>query len=581
MPSTRHSLALALRLLVVLAFTFGGLRLARAEGPAPGDDPRRAEARAHFERGVAHVDRSEWDAALVEFLESRKALATAKNTYNAAVCLRKVNRFDEALEMYEALLRDYPDISAEERKVAERERTQLETSVGGLELRGGVERGTVVVDGRERGTLPLAKPIRVGAGSHQIRVSADGYLPFEARVDVSGMQTVAIDVKLTALTAGGRLNVSEQTGKNLDVVVDNATVGKTPWEGVLAPGEHTVLLRGEGNVGTPPVRPNVTLGQVVTLNLLGEELAAAVKIEPTPAQATVSVDGIELGRGNWEGRLRPGTHKVSAMADGYLPLERAVVADKGKTTRVPVALARDPKALGIATSTFVLELGAGLPIGIVSGGSDLSASCTGTCSSGVPLGVRAVVHGAYETGSGFGAGLSAGYLLAFSSISDRDTVLRPRGRADNPGKADDSLRLSGLTLGAAAHYHGKGSWPLLFRLGAGVVLGQVADGRTGTFTNSLGEAYTVDAKTSSSATYLYVAPEVRLARTIAKNLEITFGVEVDVLAAIAKPTWNDATTILTSNRDRGDGLATFGEQSTAGSLLLFVSPSVGLRYELR
>jgi len=574
----RHPIALASRSLLLMVSLLG-VSPALADG-AP-EDPRRAEARAHFERGVAHVDRSEWDAALAEFLASRKALATSKNTYNAAVCLRKMNRFDEALEMYETLLRDYPDISAEDRKVAERERAQLESSVGAIELRGGLARATVVVDGRERGVMPLEKPLRVGAGSHQVRVSAEGYLPFEARVDVTGMQKVDLEVKLAALTAGGRLNVAEQTGKNLDVVVDNATVGKTPWEGVLAPGEHTVLLRGEGNVGTPPVRPNVTLGQVVSLNLLGEELGGPVKIEPVPAQATVLVDGIELGRGAWEGRLRPGTHKLTATADGYLPFERAIVSEMGKATRVPAALVRDPKALGGQSAAFVLEANAGLPIGLVSGGSDLSDACTGSCSSGVPLGLRAAVHGAYQTGSGFGAGLSAGYLLTFASISDRDTALRPRGRADNLGKADDALRLSGLTLGAAAHYHGSGAWPLFFRLGAGVVLAQVADARTGAFTNSLGETYTVDAKTSSAATYFYVAPEVRLAHTIGKNLEITFGVEVDVLTALAKPTWNDGTTLLTSNRDRGDGLATFGEQSTVGSLLVLVAPSVGLRYELR
>lgn len=575
----RHSLVLASRSVIASVLVALCTNLALAADAV--EDPRRAEARAHFERGVGHVDRNEWDAALAEFLQSRRALPTAKNTYNAAVCLRKTNRFDEALEMYEALLRDYADLAPEERAVAERERAQLEASVGTIAIGGGVPRATVVVDGRERGVLPLEKPLRVGAGTHHVRVSADGYLPFEARVDVTGQQKVALEAKLAALTAGGRLNVAEQTGKNLDVVVDNATVGKTPWEGVLAPGEHTVLLRGEGKVGTPPVRPNVTLGQVVSLNLLGEELAASIAIEPSPALATVSVDGIELGRGAWSGRLRPGTHKVRATAEGYLPFERVVSTSEAATTRVPAALVRDPKAFGGAPSTFLLELSAGLPIGLVTGGSDLADGCAGACSTSVPLGFRGALHGAYETGSGFGFGLSAGYLMAAFSHSDRDAALRPRGRADNPGKADDALLLGGLTLGASAHYRGKGEWPLSFRLGAGVFLGQASDHRTGSFTNSLGETYSVDAKTSSAATYLYVAPEVRLARTIAKNLQLTFGVEVDVLAAITEPRWNDGTTILASNRDRGDGLATFGEQTTTGSLLLFVAPSVGLRYELR
>jgi hypothetical protein len=572
-----------LAFVVVVPSVLALARVGRAQGPASppvAEDPRRAEAKAHFERGVGHVDRSEWDAALVEFLESRKVLPTSKNTYNAAVCLRKVGRFDEALEMYDTLLKDFPQLDAGERQVAERELSQLKASVATIVISGGVARAKLVIDGRERGTLPLSAPIRVGAGTHTLRVSAEGYLPFETRVDVAGMQSVTVKPEMAALTAGGRLNVAEQTGRSLDVVVDNATVGRTPWEGVLAPGEHTVVLRGEGNLGTQPVRPSLALGQVVSLNLLGEELTSEVRIEPVPATAVLSIDGVELGRGAWAGRLRPGTHKLRAVADGYLPLEQAVVTQSGKTSRVPTALARDPKALGIPNAAIAVELDAALPIGLVyGGGADLSESCTGNCSAGVPLGVHGVLHGAYQTSSGFGGGVDAGYLLAFTSLSDRDTVLSPKGRADNRGTADDSLRLSGLTLGASAQYHGRGQWPLLFRLGAGVVLGQVTDARTGRFTNGLGESYTVDAKTSSSATYFYVAPEVRIARSIAKNLEVTFGVEVLVMAALKKPTWNDGTTLVTSNTGRGDGLATFGEQSTSGALLVFIAPSIGLRYD--
>ncbi|MFO0640441.1 MAG: PEGA domain-containing protein [Polyangiaceae bacterium] len=547
---------------------------------APAEDPRRAEARAHFERGVEHVDRSEWDAALVEFLASRAALSTSKNTYNAAVCLRKTGRFDEALEMYEALLRDFPDLEAKERQVAERELSQLKASVATITIEGGVPRAKVVVDGRERGTLPLAAPLRVGAGTHTIRVSADGYMPFEARVDVAGMQAVTVKPQMSALTAGGRLNVAEQTGKNLDVVVDGATVGKTPWDGVLAPGEHTVYLRGEGNVGTVPVRPNVELGQVVSLALLAEELPAQIRIVPTPASAAVFLDGVELGRGGWEGRIRPGKHKVRASAEGFLPNEIAITAERGKPAVAAVKLSPDPKALGLPNAGVALELDAALPIGLVAGGgADLSDACTGACSQGVPFGFHGVLHGAYQTSSGFGAGIDAGYLFAVSSLSDRETVLTPRGRAGNRGTVDDTLRLSGITLGGSAQYHGRGSWPLLLRVGAGIWLGQVTDARSGSFTNLAGEPYTVDAKTSSSATYFYVAPEARIAKSIAKNLEVTFGMEVLVMAALKKATWSDGTTISTSNTGRGDGLATFGEQQTLGSFLLFLAPSVGLRYD--
>lgn len=551
---------------------------ASAQQPEAGaEDPRRAEAKAHFLRGVEHSGRSEWDAAVAEFLRSREVLPTSTNTYNAAVALRKAKRFDEALEMYEALLREFPEIPASEKQLAERELEQLRTSIGTIELAGGVARAKIVIDGRERGVYPPAAPLRVGAGQHTVRVSADGYLPFEARIEVVGGQTAKVAVVLPALTAAGRLSVAEQTGKALRVVVDNATVGTTPWEGALAPGEHTVLLRGDKNEGTQPVRPNVALDQVVTLNLLAEELEATLDVVPVPATSTVAVDGIVLGRGPWRGRLRPGAHRITANAEGFLPFTRNVTLKKDAAESVPAALERDPEYLATPKPRLAVELDAAMPLGAVFGG-EVSDACTGGCSAGVPIGLHPALHGVYQLGSGFGFGLDAGYLLAFRSVTSADATLQPKGRPVNAGVADDALRLSGLTAGGSASFRTGTSFPLTARLGAGVLLGSVSDERSGTFTNSTAERYDVRITESAAATYLYLAPEVRIGTMVGKQLELNVGAEVLVMTALTQPSWRDRTAVVTSNATRGDGLATFGERSTMGSLLVFVAPGVGARY---
>lgn len=578
MTKTRFRLlpSAALAALVTL-----GAHAAHAAGPEPapaGDDsPARAEAKAHFLRGVDHTDRSEWDAAVVEFLASRAALPTSNNTYNAAVALRKAKRFDEALDMYEALLKEFPDIAKAEKDVAERELEQLRASIGTIELSRGVPNAKIVVDGRERGVYPLSAPLRVGTGSHTVRVFADGYLPFEARVDVTGGQRAQLALTLAALTAAGRLSVSEQTGKALDVIVDNAAVGKTPWEGALAPGEHTVLLRGDGNLGTQPVRPSLSRDQVVTLNLLAEHLDASVRVDPIPANSTVSIDGIELGRGGWQGRLRAGNHQVSASSEGFLPFARTVALKKDTVATVPATLERDPNFLAGGRPSVAVELDSAMPLGLVSG-SEVSDACTGGCSNGVPIGFHAVLNGIYQLGSGFGVGLGVGYLVAFQSVSGAGATLQPKGRVANAGATDDSLRLSGLTLGAAAQFHRGEEWPLTLRLAGGVMLGSVNDSRSGTFTNTTNERYSVSASESAAATYLYVAPEVRIGRYLTKRFEVNLGAEVLLMAALTQPKWRDQTGVITSNTGRGDGLATFGERTTAGSFLVMVAPGIGARY---
>ncbi len=402
-------------------------------------------------------------------------------------------------------------------------------------------------------------------------------MPFETKIDVVGGQTTTVKPTLAALTAAGRLSVTEQTGRALDVVVDNAAVGKTPGEGALAPGEQPVLLRGEGNVGTQPVRPNIALDQIVSLNLLAEKLDASLRVEPTPATSTIAIDGVVIGRGPWAGRLRAGSHEVSASAEGFLPFKRTVALEKDAVQNVPAPLERDPTYLSGPKPKLVVELDSALPLGAVFGG-DVSDACTGGCSAGLPFGLHAVVHGIYQLGSGFGFGVDAGYLLAVRTISEADSSLQPKGRPVNLGKADDTLRLSGVTLGAAAAYHKGEEWPLTIRLGAGVVLGSMNDSRSGRFTSSTSERYTVDVSESSAASFFYVAPEFRIGRYVTKNLEINVGAEVLVMTALSQPSWRDQTPVVTSNAGRGDGIATFGTRTTAGSFLFLFAPGLGARY---
>lgn len=552
---------------------------AAAAATPPPQDQRLADAKAHFLRGVEHTTRGEWDAALVEFLRSREIMPTSKATYNAAVSLRKVNRFDEALDMYEALLREFPNIGQQEKDIAVNELAQLKGSIGVIELRGGVKAAKISIDGRDRGTYPPALPLRVGAGNHAVRVSAEGYLPFEARVDVAGGQTVPVNVQLVALTAGGRLRVAEQTGKALDVLVDNAVVGKTPWEGLLAPGDHVVLLRGEQNLGTQPVVASVKLNLLVSLNLLAEQLDASIRIQPTPGSAMVSIDAIPVGLGTWEGRLRLGPHAIEATADGYLPFKRDVDLKKDATESVVATLERDPNVFA-GSAALGLEIDAALPIGALFGG-DLSDGCSGGCSAGMPLGMHGVLHGIYETASGFGGGVDVGYLLTNRTLTAREASVQPiQGSAPNLGKANDKLRLGGLTVGASAQYHRGQEWPVLVRIGVGALLASTADERSGTFTNSKNEAYTVSRRETPSGTYLYVAPELRLGRKFGKHFEVNAGFEILVMTALSQPKWADKSQFLTGNAGaQGDGLGKFGDQSIAGSFMLFVAPGLGARYD--
>jgi hypothetical protein len=557
---------------VVLCAFFGVAATDARAQRTPPDPSKRADAVAHFERGVAHFDREEWSAALAEFMESRALFETASNTRNVAVCLRKLGRFDEALDMQEQLLEDFPSLPDREKDVARSEIRELRASVGYIELRGAVTGARVVVDGRERGVAPVDAPLRVGAGTHVVEVSRDGYLPFQTRVDVAGAETVAVRVALVAVTAAGRLRVSERSGGALEVVLDGAAVGTTPWEGAVAPGDHVVFLRGPEHVGTQPQAAPVKLGETLALVLLAETLGAELRVRAEPPSTELRLDGVPLGRGAWQGRVRAGVHTVDASAEGFLRWRRDVVVDQGAVGVAYAELTRNP-SLTAPAGAFVLEADVGPALGVAIGG-DLASSCHGACSADLPVGLRAVLHATYELRSGFGFGLDAGYLGTSQALRGRAASLKPTGLSPDAGLADDDLSLSAFTAGASVQLRRGGRWPLLLRIGAGVVVGSERDARTGTFTDSTGATFKTAYEDSSQVLSLSVVPEVRIGWRIGRAVEIDAGAEVLLLVALKRPTWSDGGLVLAGK----DGVGTFSSQPLGAPLLVGVSPGIGARY---
>ena len=107
-------------LLWALCVTYPTTLLAQAAEPAAvPDDPekRKEEAKVRFQRGLELVQNESWDAALAEFLASRKLFPTRVALKNAALSLRQLKRYVEALAMYNELLTQFGStIPAEERK---------------------------------------------------------------------------------------------------------------------------------------------------------------------------------------------------------------------------------------------------------------------------------------------------------------------------------------------------------------------------------------------------------------------------------------------------------------------------------
>jgi hypothetical protein len=535
------------------------------------------------------MKQSQWDDALTELVASRKAFATRGNTQNAAVCLRELGRYDEALELFEAMLREFERLTPAERTSIENEITRLRTKVGNVEVLILEPGADIVVDGRPRARTPASAALRVSAGPHVVRVLKQGFAPFETRVAVEPRRTVTVDGVLQQLTRGGQLKVATANGEPAVVLVDGLEVGKAPWEGTLAIGAHSVALRAEGRVGTAPVAAKIEEGQPVSLTLQLAALESELRVEPVPINATVAIDGVVVGRGIWDGSLPKGEHRVEVAAEGFLPARRDVALDAWQREALRLELERDPDSelwAERAPARFTLELLLAPNLVPLTGG-DLADGCTGSCSSGIGAGAVALLRGGYQFGVGIGLTVDAGYAVWHQKLEGRPTTLMPRGLAANVGTADDDLLAQGLLAGASASYQIGEEFPFQVRVGGGVLFGSMRDQRSGTFTTNLDPyAYSVGPTSEShSLGYAYVSPELSIGYRIADELILSLAAQGMFLFALSAPEWTDEQTMLAGQCDGSapaqcDGEATFGTSRLSGSPIIFVTPGLALKLEL-
>ncbi|MBW2459264.1 MAG: PEGA domain-containing protein, partial [Deltaproteobacteria bacterium] len=233
----------------------------RESTEAPADDAEKLErAKKYFHQGNEMRKVRDYERALSFYAKSRELVPSGPNTMNAAFCLDKLGRSDEALEMYEALLTRFPDtITDADREIVIPTVEKLRKQVGSIEVDANVQ-GQLLVEGRPRGTVPRTTPVRVMPGKRKVRVIKDGYRPYERTVKVTAGETVKVDAELEPLPTG-RVAITDQAVTchgadpvycaGADVWIDGAIIGSVPWEGELRIGAHWLVLR-RADMGSAP-----------------------------------------------------------------------------------------------------------------------------------------------------------------------------------------------------------------------------------------------------------------------------------------------------------------------------------------
>ncbi len=301
-----------------------------------------AEAKRHYAVAEKLYAQAQYEPALSEYLTSHKLDPSKRSPLrNAADCQRKLNRFAEAYESYARLLEEHgPKLKPREKQGIVQEMSELAQLTGTVEIGSSEPGAEVTLDGAKLGLTPLAKPRRVAIAKHKVRVTKAGFEPFEAEVEVASLSAIKVDAALKPESTAGRLAVREQGGRPVHVLVDDKDLGLAPWEGELAPGDHTVELRGD-KLAAEKRAITVPKKERVEVVLAAESLVGHLRVTVSPASAQITVDGKPVGNGVWEADVEPGVHQVD-VALGEATAHREVTLRRGETMAQEIPLVVAP-----------------------------------------------------------------------------------------------------------------------------------------------------------------------------------------------------------------------------------------------
>jgi hypothetical protein len=96
-----------------------------------------------------------------------------------------------------------------------------------------------------RASTPVTRPIRLSTGTHTLRVSKEGYLPYSEVFDIAPGEATEVEADLVLYS--GTLRVTATPG-GVQVQVDGTVQGEAPVEARVSIGEHVVRLSRPGYV---------------------------------------------------------------------------------------------------------------------------------------------------------------------------------------------------------------------------------------------------------------------------------------------------------------------------------------------
>jgi len=142
--------------------------------PAYSQEDAKEAARARLHDGAQLLNQGEYASALRVFQQAYDLVPSPKIQFNFGLAYIGLGRHAEALRAFETFVRDASNVAPATLEDAKHQIESLRGRVGTVEVLASSPGLEVTIDGHSHGRTPLAKPVYVDPGPHQLLVERDG-----------------------------------------------------------------------------------------------------------------------------------------------------------------------------------------------------------------------------------------------------------------------------------------------------------------------------------------------------------------------------------------------------------------------
>jgi hypothetical protein len=230
-----------------------------------------ADARLHFQQGVALYQDQNYDAALAEFQGAYGISGEPVVLYNMGLTYKALFRYAEAIDTLERYLSESAAralaVTKERRAEVERLVVEMKSLLADVTIVVKPAAATVRIDGRPV-VLGIEGIVKLATGSHVIEATAGDHVAERRQITVVAGTPQTVSLVLAEVPRSGKVRIAaSQIGAR--VIVDGRDHGPSPVEIELPVGGHQVEVLAPGYA---PSRSELAIaaGQTRTVTIVLE-----------------------------------------------------------------------------------------------------------------------------------------------------------------------------------------------------------------------------------------------------------------------------------------------------------------------